>query len=147
MSSREGKSSPLVHQSPEFHCQGSRCCRPLFCASNRCARKSEHLKLTLLPPCPPTGTWNLHPPAAYPLWTSDWNIPSIQGTQCMWEVPPPAEDGLDQQPILWECGAPHHLISIGPGDSVTDLRHKLLNGLTGHPEGILQSGVAVTSVT
>ena len=31
------------------------------------------------------------------------------------------------------------------GDGVTDLRHKLLNGRTGHPEGILQGGVAVTS--
>ena len=72
-------------------------------------------------------------------------MPSIQGTQGMWEVPPPAEDGLDQQPILWECVAPHHLISIGPGDSVTDLRHKLLDGWTGHPESILQSGVAVAS--
>ena len=83
--------------------------------------------------------------AASPLWTSDWNMPSIQGTQCMWKVPPPAEDGLDQQPILWECGAPHHLILIGPGDSITELRHKLLDGQTGHPESILQSGVAVTS--
>ena len=27
---REGKSSPLVHQSPEIHCQGIRCCHPLF---------------------------------------------------------------------------------------------------------------------
>ena len=63
----------------------------------------------------------------------------------MWKVPPLAEEGLDQQPILWECEAPHHLISIGPGDSVTDLWHKLLNGQTSHPESILQSGVAVTS--
>ena len=82
---------------------------------------------------------------ASPLWTSDWNMPSIQGTQGMWKVPPPAEDGLNQQPILWECGALHYLISIGPGISVTDLRHKLLDGRTGHPENILQSGVAVTS--
>ena len=79
--------------------------------------------------------------AASPLWTSDWNM----GTQDMWKVPPLAEDRLDQQPILWECGALHHLISISPGDSVTDLRHKLLDGRTGQPEGILQSGVAVTS--
>ena len=56
-----------------------------------------------------------------------------------------AEDRLDQQPVLWECGAPYHLISIGPGDHVTDLRHKLLNDSTDHPERILQSGVAVTS--
>ena len=83
--------------------------------------------------------------AASPLWTSDWNMPSIQGTQAMWKVPPPAEDGLYQQPILWECRAPHHLISIGPGDSITDLQHKLLDGWTGHPGSILQSGVAVTS--
>ena len=72
-------------------------------------------------------------------------MPSIQGTQGIWEVPPLAEDRLDHQPILWEFGAPHHLISIGPGDSVTDLRHKLLDGRTGHPESILQGGVAVTS--
>ena len=71
-------------------------------------------------------------------------MPSIQGTQGMRKVLPPAEDGLDQQPILWECGAPHHLISIGPGDSITYLRHKLLDGLTGHTEDILQGGVAVT---
>ena len=83
--------------------------------------------------------------AASLLWTSDWNMPSIQGTQGMWEVPPLAEDGLDQQPILKECGAPYHLISIGPGYSVTDLRHKLLDGQTGHPESILQGGVAVIS--
>ena len=83
--------------------------------------------------------------AASPLWTSDWTMLSIQGTQGMLEVPPPAEDGLNQQPILLECGAPHHLILIGPGDSVTDLRHKLLDGRTGHPESILQGGVAVTS--
>ena len=82
---------------------------------------------------------------ASPLWTSDWSMPSIQGTQGMWKVPPPVEDGLNQQPILCECGAPHHLISIGPVDSVTDLRHKLLDGRTGHPESILQSGVAVTN--
>ena len=68
--------------------------------------------------------------AASPLWISDWNMPS------MWKVPSPAQDGRDQQPILWECGALHHLISIGPGDSVTDLRHKLLDGRTGHPESI-----------
>ena len=83
--------------------------------------------------------------AASPLWTSDGNMPSIQRTQGMWKAPPPAEDELDQQPILWECRALHHLISIGPGDSITDLRHKFLDGRTGHPEGILQSGVAVTS--
>ena len=72
-------------------------------------------------------------------------MPSIQGIQGMWKVPPPPEDRLDQQPIMWECGAPHHLISIGLGDSITDLRHKLLDGWTGHPESILQGGVAVTS--
>ena len=53
--------------------------------------------------------------------------------------------GLDLQPVFRTCGACHHLISIGPGDSVTDLRPKLLDGRTGHPESILQSGVAVTS--
>ena len=58
--------------------------------------------------------------------------------------PPPAEDRLDLQPVFRNCGACHHLISIGPGDSVTDLRHKLLDGRTGPPENILQSGVAVT---
>ena len=83
--------------------------------------------------------------AASHMWTSDCNMPSIQGTQGMWKVPPLAEDELDQQPILDECGALHYLISIGPGDSVTDLRHKLLDGQTGHPKNILQSGVAVTS--
>ena len=83
--------------------------------------------------------------AASPLWSSVWNMPSIQGTQGMSKVPPPAEDGFDQQPILWECGTPPHLISIGPGDSVTDLRNKFLDGRTGHPEGILQGGVGVTS--
>ena len=83
--------------------------------------------------------------AASPLWTSDWNMPSIQGTQGMQKVLPPVEDGLPQQPILRECVALHHLISMGPGDSFTDLRYKLLDGLTGHPESILQSGVAVTS--
>ena len=72
-------------------------------------------------------------------------MPSIQGTQGMWKVPPPAEDRPNQQPILWKRGALHHLISIGPGDSVTDLRHKLFDGRTGHPENTLQSGVAVTS--
>ena len=82
---------------------------------------------------------------ASPLWTSDWNMLYIQGTQGMGKVPPQVEDGLDLQPILWECGAPHHLISIGPGDSVTDLRHKLFDGRTGHPEGILQGGVDVTN--
>ena len=71
-------------------------------------------------------------------------LPS-RAPKAMWKVAPPAEDELDQQPILWECGALHHLILIGPGDSVTDLRHKLLDGQTGHPESILQSGVAVTS--
>ena len=63
----------------------------------------------------------------------------------MRKVPPVAEDGLDLQPILWQCGTLYHPISIGPGDSVTDLRHKLLDGRTGHPEAILQGGVAVTS--
>ena len=83
--------------------------------------------------------------AASLLWSSDWNMPSIQGTQGMWKVSPLAEDRLNQQQILWECGAPHHLILIGPCDSVTDLRHKVLDGRTGHPEGILQGGVAITS--
>ena len=32
---------------------------------------------------------------------------------------------------------------MGPGDSITDLRHKLLDGHTGHHEIILQGGVAV----
>ena len=63
----------------------------------------------------------------------------------MRKVPPLAEDGLDLQPIIWECGAPHHLNSVGPDDSVTDLGHKLVDGRTGHPEGILQGGIAVTS--
>ena len=71
--------------------------------------------------------------AAFPLWTSDWNMLSIQS---MRNVPSPAEDRLDQQPVLWECGAPHHLILIGH-DSITDLRHKLVDGRTGHPGGIL----------
>ena len=58
---RGWKTSPLVHQSQDIHCQGSRCYHPLFCASNWCAWKSEHMKLTRLPPCPPTGTCSLHP--------------------------------------------------------------------------------------
>ena len=39
-----------------------------------------------------------------PLWTSHWNMPSIQDTQGMWKVTPLAEDRLNQQPVLWECG-------------------------------------------
>ena len=83
--------------------------------------------------------------AASPLWTSDWNMLSIQATQGMWNVPSPAEDRINLQLVLWECEAPHHLISIGPNDSVTDLRHKLIDGRIGHPEGILQDGVAISS--
>ena len=56
----------------------------------------------------------------------------------MQNVPSPVEDGLELQPVLY-------LISIGPDDSVTDLRHKLVDGQTGHPEGILQGSVAVSS--
>ena len=82
---------------------------------------------------------------ASPLWISDWNMPSIQGTQGMWKVLPLAEDCLNQQPILREFGALHHLISITPGESITNLRHKLFDGRTRHSESILQSGVAVTS--
>ena len=153
-------SLPLVHQSPGIHSQGSRCCRPLFCASNWSARTSEHLGLTRSP--------HLHPEelvvsihqgqeyyrvealvvvveAASPLWRYYWNMLSIQDTQGMRNVLSPVEDGLDLQPVLWECGALHHLVSIGPDDSVTDLRHKLVDGQTGHPEGILQGGVAVSS--
>ena len=63
----------------------------------------------------------------------------------MQNVPSPAKDRLDLQPVLWECRALHYLILIGPADSVTDLRHKLVDGQTGHPEGILQGGVAVSS--
>ena len=36
------------------------------------------------------------------------------------------------------------MISIGPDNSVTDLRYKV-DGGTGHPESILQGGVAVSS--
>ena len=53
-----------------------------------------------------------------------------------------AEDRFHLQPVIWECGAPHHLTSICPDDSVTDLRHKAVDGGTGHPESILQGGVA-----
>ena len=83
--------------------------------------------------------------AASPLWTSDWDVLSLQGTQGMRDVPPPTENLLDLQPVLWACGARHHLISIGPGDRVADLRHKLVDGRPGHPEGILQGGVAVST--
>ena len=62
----------------------------------------------------------------------------------MREVPHLVEDRLNLQPFLWECGALHHLISIGPDGSVTDLRHKLIDGQTGQPEGILQGDVTVT---
>ena len=57
----------------------------------------------------------------------------------------PVEDRFDLQPLLWEVGAPHQLISIGPNDSVTDLRHKVVDGGTVHPESLLQGGVAVSS--
>ena len=83
--------------------------------------------------------------AASPSWISDWNVLSIQGSQGMWDVPSLAEDGLDLQPVLWDCGARHHLISIGPDDSIADLRHKLVDGRAGHPEGKLQGGVAVST--
>ena len=63
----------------------------------------------------------------------------------MQNVPMQVEYRLDLQSILWECGAPHHLISIGIDDSVTDLRHKLVNGETLHSESILQGGIAVSS--
>ena len=62
---------------------------------------------------------------ATPSWTSDGNVLSIQG---MWDVPPPMENGLNLQPVFRTCGACHHLISIGPDDSVADLRHKLIYG-------------------
>ena len=80
--------------------------------------------------------------AASPLWRYDWNMLSIQGMQY---VLSPSENGLDLQPVLWECEALHHLISIGPDDNVTDLRHKLVDGRTGHPKSILQGGVAISS--
>ena len=83
--------------------------------------------------------------AATLLWTSDWNVLSIQGTQGMWDVPPPMENRLDLQPVFWACGACHHLILIGPDDSVADLRHKLIDGQPCHPESILQGWVAVST--
>ena len=52
---------------------------------------------------------------------------------------------FDLQPVLWECGAPDHLISIGPDDSITEIRHKAGDGGTGHPESILEGDVAVSS--
>ena len=63
----------------------------------------------------------------------------------MRNVPSTVEDRFNLQLVLWECGALHHLISIGPNDSVTDLRHKVFDGGTGYPESILQGGVAVSS--
>ena len=42
-------------------------------------------------------------------------------------------------------GARHHLILIGPDDSIADLRHKLVDGRPSHPEGILLDGVAVST--
>ena len=66
--------------------------------------------------------------AATPSWTSDENVLSIQATQGMWDVPPLTENGLDLQPVFRTCGACHHLILIGPDDSVADLRHKLIYG-------------------
>ena len=83
--------------------------------------------------------------AATPSWTSDGNMLSIQGTQGMWGVPPPTETGLDLQPVFWACGPCHHLISIGPDDIVTDLRHKLIDGRPCHPESKLQGWVAVST--
>ena len=82
---------------------------------------------------------------ASPSWTSDWDVLSIQGTQFMQAVAPQAEDRLNRQPVLWACGARHHLISIGPDDSIADLRHKFVDGRPGHPEGILHGGVAVST--
>ena len=83
--------------------------------------------------------------AATPSWTYDGNMLSIQGTQGMWDVPPPTETGLDLQPVFWACGACHHLISIGPDDSVADLRHKLIDGQPHHLESKLQGWVAVST--
>ena len=78
-------------------------------------------------------------------WTSDWNVLSIQGNHGMWDVPPLTENRLDLQPVFWACGAFHHLISIGPDDSVGDLRHKLIDGRPCNPESILQGWVAVST--
>ena len=39
----------------------------------------------------------------------------------------------------------HHLTSIGPDDSVTELRHKLVDSRTALPESTLQGGIAVSS--
>ena len=39
----------------------------------------------------------------------------------------------------------HHLILIGPDDSIADLRHKLADGRPCHPESILQGWVAVST--
>ena len=83
--------------------------------------------------------------AATPSWTSHWNVLSIQGTQGMWDVTPPTENGLDLQPVFWTCGACHHLISIRPDDSVVDLRDKPIDGRPCHPESILQGWVAVST--
>ena len=83
--------------------------------------------------------------AAIPSWTSDRNVISIQGTHGMWDVPPPTENELDLQPVFWDCGACHHLISIGPDDSIADLRHKLIDGRPCHPESILHGWVAVST--
>ena len=83
--------------------------------------------------------------AATPSWTSDWNVLSIQGTQGMWDVPPPTENGLDLQPVFWACGACHHLISIGPDDSFAHLWHKLIYSQPYHPENILKGWVALST--
>ena len=83
--------------------------------------------------------------AATPSWTSDGNVLSIQGTQGMWDVPPLTENGLDLQPVFRACGACHHLISIGPDDSITDLRHKLIYGRPRNPGSKLQGWVAVST--
>ena len=49
----------------------------------------------------------------------------------MWDVPPPMENDLDLQSV--------------PGDSVADLRHKLIHDRPCHPGSILQGWVAVST--
>ena len=83
--------------------------------------------------------------AATPSLTSDWNVLSIYGTHGMWDVPPLTENRLDLQPDFWACGACHHLISIGPDDSIADLQHKLIDGQPCYPESILEGWVAVST--
>ena len=83
--------------------------------------------------------------AATPWWTSDGSVLSIQGPQGMWDVPPPMKNRLNLQPVFRTCGACHHLISIGPDDSIADLRHKLIYGRPRHPESKLQGWVAVST--